>query len=193
MDKPPRFWRSLVKVRAEAQWGTFSWISISTLLQSGNDFFAKTLDNTVVSRSRMRWVAAQRDRGINPDAPVGLPDVNRILIVGDPGEMDASQYVLLRDLAAVQAKVLLLMSDIVYPAGNVNAWRDAVYLPYFGLPVARWEEATTNAKIKPFSPPADWRVFATPGNHDWYDSLNGFMFNACGAESLPPRHTHHVG
>ena len=28
----------------------------------------------------------------------------------------------------------LLMSDVVYPAGDVNQWADAVYLPYFGLP-----------------------------------------------------------
>ncbi len=24
-----------------------------------------------------------------------------------------------------------------------------------------------------------------PGNHDWYDGLNGFMYHACGAEALP--------
>jgi hypothetical protein len=115
-----------------------------------------------------------------------------MVALGDPGEMDASQYVLVRDVMAAEPDVLLLMSDIVYPAGDVNAWRDAVYLPYLGLPACAWEQASANwaealdpAEVSVPVPVPCWYVFATPGNHDWYDGLTGFMFNACGAEPLP--------
>jgi hypothetical protein len=185
-----QFWRELLKLRATHRWGSFSWLSLSTLLQSGNDRIAR-FDASIVNSRRMRWVEAQRDRKIDPHARVELRDATTMVVLGDPGEMDASQYVLVRDLMATEPDVLLLMSDIVYPAGNVNAWRDAVYLPYLGLPASAWTEACAKWRAA-FDPgevsdpkvPA-WQVFATPGNHDWYDGLTGFMFNACGAEPLP--------
>ena len=83
------------------------------------------------------------------------------------------------------------MSDVVYPAGDVNQWADAVYLPYFGLPTEAWTAAATRyAATHPGSTPPPpgplrrWHVLAMPGNHDWYDGLNGFMFHACGTEPL---------
>jgi len=32
--------------------------------------------------------------------------------------------------------------------------------------------------------PAGFNVLAMPGNHDWYDGLNGFMYHTCGTEPL---------
>lgn len=187
----------MLQKRGVADWGNFSWFSIRMVLSSINDRITKQLDSTIVNRRRMRWVAMQRDRGIDLEQPVRLKQ-SGVLVVGDPGEMDASQYVLLRELLAAHPdgkpddpyEVLLLMSDIVYPAGDINAWRDAVYRPYFGLPrwewdaaVAEWRERS-GRNTSDLSPP-HWHVFATPGNHDWYDGLTGFMWHACGASILP--------
>jgi len=183
--------------RREAAWGNFTWLSIGVLLQSANDRVAKLIDPAIVNEERMDIVAGQRAKGINANDPIELKGAKKILLLGDPGEMDASQYVLLRELYATDADTLILMSDIVYPAGNVNAWRDAVYLPYLGLPrfdfkaaVDAWTE--DNAGASPQDPDVVvsatvpfWRVFATPGNHDWYDGLTGYMFHACSAEPRP--------
>lgn len=176
-------WHALLKRRVTHRWGNFSWLSLNTLLLSANDALAK-LDASIVDTRRMRWVAAQRARGIDPHDPVAFPDARSLVALGDPGEMDASQYVLVRDLVHADPDVLLLMSDIVYPAGDVNAWRDAVYLPYLGLPEAAWQGANAAASRDDAIP--SWHVLASPGNHDWYDGLTGFMYHACGAESLPP-------
>jgi MFS family permease len=190
-DTHPRFWKSLLFKRREALWGNFTWLSIGVLLQSANDQVSKVIDPTIVNRKRMRIVASQRAQGINANQPIELKGAEQILLLGDPGEMDASQYVLLRELYATQADTLILMSDVVYPAGNVNAWRDAVYLPYYGFPRWDWKSAVDDWANAQGDGPADappkipdWRIFATPGNHDWYDGLDGFMFNACGAEPL---------
>ena len=180
-----RLWRALMKRRITHRWGNFSWLSLNTLLLSANDAIAK-LDATIVDNRRIRWVAAQRARGVDPRTPIALPDARTLVALGDPGEMDASQYVVVRDLIAAGPDVLLLMSDIVYPAGDVNAWRDAVYLPYLGLPEAAWTAATQAAAGAGDLAIPDWHLLATPGNHDWYDGLTGFMYHACGAEPLPP-------
>lgn len=191
-ETSPRFWKSLLFKRREASWGNFTWLSLGVLLQSANDQVAKVIDPTIVNRRRMRIVASQRAQGINANRPIELDGAKRILLLGDPGEMDASQYVLLRELYATNADTLILMSDVIYPAGNTNAWRDGVYLPYYGLPRWDWKSAVETWASAPGDGVADglpkipfWRVFATPGNHDWYDGLAGFMFNACGAEPLP--------
>ena len=178
-----RFWRDLLTKRVTHTWGNFSWFSLSTVLSSANDTLDKLDGGRIVDNRRMRWVAAQRAAGRNPYDPVRLPDAKKLLLLGDPGEMDASQYVLVRDLHEIEADALLLMSDVVYPAGDINAWRDAVYLPYLGEPAAAWREASKkHADVKLRRRP----LFAMPGNHDWYDGLNGFMYHACSAEPLPP-------
>ena len=177
-----RFWKALIRNRAVSRWGNFTWLSIYTVLASGNDALAKLDGGRIIDTRRMLWVAARRVAGVDAYQPVRLPGTTSVTVVGDPGEMDPSQYVLLRDLAATDAQALLLMSDIVYPAGDINAWRDAVYLPYFGLPEMCWTSAEGASQPVPLP---KWPVFATPGNHDWYDGLTGFMYHACGAESLP--------
>ncbi|MEJ7655484.1 MAG: hypothetical protein WKF33_00425 [Thermoleophilaceae bacterium] len=180
---PDRFWKALLEERVRSRWGNFSWLSLYTVLASGNDALAKLDGGRIIDTRRMRWVAAQRAAGVTPYEPITLADAKSILLLGDPGEMDPSQYVLLRDLAATRAEALILMSDLVYPAGDINAWYEAVYLPYLGLPKSSWKAAET--ATTPVTLP-NWPVFATPGNHDWYDGLSGFMYHACGAEPLPP-------
>jgi 3',5'-cyclic AMP phosphodiesterase CpdA/uncharacterized membrane protein HdeD (DUF308 family) len=79
------------------------------------------------------------------------------LVVGDPGEGDASQHAL-RDqiLAAARrddVRFLVVSSDVVYPTGAMRDYEAKFWLPFKGTG-------------KP--------VYAIPGNHDWYDALEAF-------------------
>ena len=89
--------------------------------------------------------------------PPGVGDDFSFLVIGDTGEGDASQHVL-RDqyLQAVRqegVKFVVVSSDVVYPTGAMRDYELKFWLPFKG----------TN---KP--------VYAIPGNHDWYDALEGF-------------------
>ena len=79
------------------------------------------------------------------------------LVIGDTGEGDASQHVLRDSLirAAEQEDVrfVVISSDVVYPTGAMRDYEPRFWLPFKGVE-------------KP--------VYAIPGNHDWYDALDGF-------------------
>src|SRR5262249_31353365 len=82
------------------------------------------------------------------------------LVIGDPGEGDASQYSLtaryLRLGQNDDVKFLVVSSDVIYPAGSIEDYEAKFYLPFQGF-------------AKP--------VYAIPGNHDWFDTLEGFNSN----------------
>jgi calcineurin-like phosphoesterase family protein len=177
-----------------AKWDTFSWLSVRRLLESANDVLAKRAP-TIIRDRRRRYVAAQRAagaerRGHGPTAISGLgtfaPDFvvdwtqlqePRFLVVGDPGEADASQYAVIEPLLAVhdflvpwddgrdkKSDFMVVLSDVIYPAGDVNDYVNGFYIPFREY---------------------DRPIYALPGNHDWYDGLSGFMFHHCAAEPLP--------
>ena len=79
------------------------------------------------------------------------------VVIGDTGEGDASQHVLrdslIRAAAADDVRFVVLSSDVVYPTGAMRDYELRFWLPFMGV-------------TKP--------VFAIPGNHDWYDALEGF-------------------
>jgi hypothetical protein len=157
----------LAKVQGR-RWRDFSWVAAQPLLDSANDQVAKLVHDLVNDR-RQRWIAAQRAAGAaETDFIVSLEDKSSCLILGDPGEADGSQYAVVEPMLAVHRQrgsdFTLILSDVIYPAGDINDYVNAFYIPY--------EEY-------------DRPVFALPGNHDWYDGLNGFMFHFCGAEPLP--------
>jgi uncharacterized membrane protein HdeD (DUF308 family)/3',5'-cyclic AMP phosphodiesterase CpdA len=82
------------------------------------------------------------------------------VVIGDPGEGDQSQHAL-RDqvLAAARqdaVKFVVIASDVVYPLGAMKDYEANFYLPLKGIG-------------KP--------VFAVPGNHDWFNALDGFAAN----------------
>ena len=82
------------------------------------------------------------------------------LVIGDPGEGDPSQHAL-RDqvLAAARkdaVKFVVIASDVVYPLGQMKDYEANFYLPLKGVE-------------KP--------VYAVPGNHDWFNALDGFAAN----------------
>jgi len=118
----------------------------------------------------MRWTAAQRAAGADSafvdNIITRCEQQPSFLVLGDPGQADGAQYCVVAPLLAEggDTDFMVICSDVVYPAGNVNDYVNAFYVPY-----------------------ADYRgdVYALPGNHDWYDGLNGFMFTFCGSEPLP--------
>jgi len=82
------------------------------------------------------------------------------LVIGDPGEGDASQYSLISRYLELgrhdDVKFLVISSDVIYPAGSMEDYEANFYLPFQGF-------------AKP--------VYAIPGNHDWYDALEAFNAN----------------
>jgi hypothetical protein len=79
------------------------------------------------------------------------------VVIGDPGEGDASQHVLRDQLLSVagspDARFVVVSSDVVYPTGAMKDYEAKFWLPFKGV-------------TRP--------VYAIPGNHDWYDALEGF-------------------
>ena len=195
-DVPPEeasteHWSDRLADRLHPKWDSFSWLTVRALYESINDVFAKG-GPTIIRSRRARWVASQRAAGVEGVQPGGpergtggfAPDFvvdwtslarPRFLLVGDPGEADASQYAVVDPLLAVHrgdadgwtegrvSDFMVIVSDVIYPAGDVNEYVNAFYLPY-----------------REYERP----IYALPGNHDWYDGLNGFMFNFCAAEPL---------
>ena len=91
--------------------------------------------------------------------PAGLngSDPFSFIVIGDTGEGDASQHVLrdslIRAAGADDVRFVVLSSDVVYPTGAMKDYEARFWLPFKGV-------------TKP--------VYAIPGNHDWYDALEGF-------------------
>lgn len=82
------------------------------------------------------------------------------IVIGDTGEGDASQFSLIDrylDLGRRDdVKFLVIASDVIYPAGAMTDYEKNFYLPFKG-----------------FKKP----IYAIPGNHDWFDALEGFNAN----------------
>ena len=96
---------------------------------------------------------------VNPGGLEGGEDFS-FLVIGDPGEGDASQYSLISRYLELglrdDVKFLVISSDVIYPAGSMHDYEANFYLPFQGF-------------AKP--------IYAIPGNHDWYDALEGFNAN----------------
>jgi hypothetical protein len=96
---------------------------------------------------------------IRPDGVDGGGDFS-FIVIGDPGEGDASQYSLVSRYLKLglndEVKFLVVSSDVIYPAGSMHDYETNFYLPFQGF-------------AKP--------IYAIPGNHDWFDALEGFNAN----------------
>ncbi len=89
--------------------------------------------------------------------PQGASGDFSFVVIGDPGEGDASQHVLRDRVLAVangaDVRFVVVSSDVVYPTGSMNDYEAKFWLPFKGV-------------TRP--------VYAIPGNHDWYDALEAF-------------------
>jgi Calcineurin-like phosphoesterase len=144
----------------------FSWINPLPLWQSRNQTLGRLFGDPT-NEERRRWMELQRQTGRLPedlilDQHAGLEEVS-FIVVGDTGEGDASQYAVVRPLLArgQDTDFMVVCSDVIYPAGDVEDYDAKFYEPYERYP-------------RP--------IHALPGNHDWYDGLVGFMHHLCKAE-----------
>src|SRR4051812_43951584 len=140
-----------------------SWLRPGTLWRSRNDVIARRFHDPV-DAARVRWVELARKRGAPADFVVqrAQGDVS-LLVVGDPGEGDDSQYAVVPGLLS-QAEGIdfaVICSDLIYPTGDIGDYEGRFYNPYRKLHVP---------------------IFGVPGNHDWYDGLHGFMHHICGLD-----------
>jgi hypothetical protein len=144
-------------------WG-FSWYFNTESWASG---FYQKVTELRVDRWREGMVDAvarsydAKGDGLFEVAPPGIEEGDfSFIVIGDPGEGDASQYSLvdrylklgLRD----DVKFLIISSDVIYPAGAMTDYERNFYMPFKGF-------------TKP--------IYAIPGNHDWFDALEGFNAN----------------
>ncbi len=106
-----------------------------------------------------RGVSAATIYAVTPHGVAEATDFS-FLVIGDPGEGDPSQYSLEDTYLEVgrrpDVKFLVISSDVIYPAGEMRDYEFNFYLPFKGY-------------AKP--------IYAIPGNHDYYDGLNGFLAN----------------
>jgi hypothetical protein len=145
-----------------------SWVRPRTLWTARNDFLAKVVYDPV-DRARVVWVRLARERaerdGRDPDFVVrrGTDGPVSFLLLGDPGEGDASQYAVVPPLLsqADDTDFTIVASDVTYPAGDMGGYDTKFFRPYRDL---------------------DQPIYAIPGNHDWYDGLHGFMSHICGID-----------
>ena len=84
--------------RVDRKWETFSWVTLRTLSSSFNDVLGKGAPR-LVTELRKAWLERS-----GPPAVVEFPTATSFIVMGDPGEQDASQYaVVARSLASEDA------------------------------------------------------------------------------------------
>jgi hypothetical protein len=145
-----------------------SWTRLRPIWESRNDVLAHVFGDPT-NTDRRRWVAQLRARTPRLDLCLDRRDLDEyaFVVAGDTGEGDASQYAVIPPLCAVgqDTSFLIVASDVVYPAGGAAEYENKFYRPFSSY---------------------TWPIYATPGNHDWYDGLTGFMAHFCN-ETTPPR------
>ncbi|HWJ53208.1 MAG TPA: hypothetical protein VNT24_07525, partial [Propionibacteriaceae bacterium] len=153
-----------------SRWGSLSWISAKALIDSVNHALDRFSDG-LVPQLRSHWVATTTAPELRV---IERPDITSFVIIGDTGEKDASQYVVCPSLSAAvrdhRPGFVMIASDVIYPAGDVDDYLDGVYRPY--------RSADPNFSVN--AP-----LLGLPGNHDWYDGLAGFMYHFTGQDRLP--------
>jgi uncharacterized membrane protein HdeD (DUF308 family) len=96
---------------------------------------------------------------VEPPGVSGTEDFT-FLVLGDTGDGGAAQHSLRDQYLSLgkrpDVKFLVISSDVIYPDGAMRDYEPNFYLPFKGF-------------TKP--------IYAIPGNHDWYDALEGFAAN----------------
>lgn len=166
------------------KWNSLSWTTARTLIESANDILGRGTHG-LVENLRAHWTRTD-------DLTIPVRGVSRFLVIGDTGEQDPSQYVVAPALARAagegpdqeKAGFVLILSDVIYPSGNVNDYVDGFYKPYRSNRVQDLE-APQDVRDR-FALPENVPVYAVPGNHDWYDGLHGFAHQFLYPADEPP-------
>ena len=137
-------------------WATGVWQKIT---ESRTDVWRAAMVDAIVTANGASGPAAP---GLFEVSPPGLPRDGdfSFLVIGDPGEGDPSQHALRDQILNVArqdaVKFVVIASDVVYPNGEARDYEAKFYLPFKGV-------------TKP--------IYAIPGNHDWFNALDGFAAN----------------
>jgi uncharacterized membrane protein HdeD (DUF308 family) len=186
-----RFARSVRQMRHSSRaalgWGLRTGLPVVAVLVAvapiwGLNYFFNT--ETWASAVWQRWARARTDtwrenmivalrdhyhgRIPEPDKnlfrvePPGVKDGEdfSFLVIGDNGDGSAAQHSLRAQYLELgkrkDVQFMVISSDVIYPAGAMRDYEAHFYLPFMGF-------------TKP--------IYAIPGNHDWYDALEGFAAN----------------
>jgi uncharacterized membrane protein HdeD (DUF308 family) len=137
-------------------WATAAWQKIA---ETRVDIWRTAMIDAIVQARGATDVTAPGIFAIEP-AGVGADDDFSFVVIGDPGEGDQSQHALRDQVLASgrsdAVKFVVIASDVVYPLGAMKDYEANFYLPLKGIG-------------KP--------VYAVPGNHDWFNALDGFSAN----------------
>jgi uncharacterized membrane protein HdeD (DUF308 family)/3',5'-cyclic AMP phosphodiesterase CpdA len=137
-------------------WATGVWQKIT---EARTDVWRAAMIDGVVASAGAPSPTVPGLFDISPPAVPSAGDFS-FLVVGDPGEGDPSQHALRDQLLSVarqdEVKFLVIASDVVYPNGEMRDYEAKFYLPFKGV-------------SKP--------IYAIPGNHDWFNALDGFAAN----------------
>jgi uncharacterized membrane protein HdeD (DUF308 family)/predicted phosphodiesterase len=136
-------------------WATAAWQKIA---ESRVDEWREAMIDAAV---RVQGAAGVTAPGVFEVTPAGIGDGDfSFVVIGDPGEGDPSQHALrdqvLRAARRDEVKFVVIASDVIYPTGAMKDYEANFYLPLMGVE-------------KP--------IFAIPGNHDWFNALDGFAAN----------------
>lgn len=137
-------------------WASAVWQKVA---ESRTDAWRDAMIGAVLDREGTADPARPGLFELHPDGMPAGGDFS-FIVIGDPGEGDPSQHAL-RDRLLVTAgqpavKFLVIASDVVYPTGAMKDYEANFYLPFKGIG-------------KP--------IYAIPGNHDWFNALDGFAAN----------------
>src|SRR5262249_6780183 len=133
--------------------------------ESRNDFLAKTFGDPT-NRTRGKWMEKLLRSGRHSDHLLDLSGQEKyaFLLAVDTGEGDSSQYAIVPGLLAASTvtQVLYIASGVIYPSGAAADSLNKFFRAYSRYPGP---------------------IYGIPGNHDWYDNLEGFMLHFCGTRS----------
>ena len=137
-------------------WASAVWQKVA---ESRTDVWRDAMIGAVLARDGTADPAQPGLFTVRPPGVAGEGDFS-FLVIGDPGEGDPSQHSL-RDRLLFTAgqdaiKFVVIASDVVYPAGAMRDYEANFYLPFKGI---------------------DKPIYAIPGNHDWFNALDGFAAN----------------
>jgi hypothetical protein len=154
-------------------WG-FSWFFNSESWATGvwdhwaaarTDTWREQMILAVKNRYRESNIPDDRLFQVEPEGTEGKEDFS-FLVLGDTGEGGAAQHSLRDQYLFLgrrpDVKFLVISSDVIYPSGAMADYESKFYLPFKGFTKS---------------------IYAIPGNHDWYDALEGFAANFLESEA----------